>query len=185
MARIWPRAPVMPEKKTHDRARADKRAGKSESTQAGEYVREEMHHIREGKHGARSAKQAIAIGLSKARRDGVALKPGGSASPSTKKRAKQDVARSKSKAEPSPKRARASTRALEHEGHAAASTTALSRHAHAAARARKPSARSASAKKAARTRKTAAAKRSSPKTAKRATPKKRSTAERVTKRSTE
>jgi hypothetical protein len=60
----------MPEKETIERAREDKREGKSASTQAGEFVREEMHHIREGKHGARSTKQAIAIGLSKARKKG-------------------------------------------------------------------------------------------------------------------
>src|SRR5262245_19602091 len=65
----------MPEKQTLERARKDKRKGKSASTQAGEFVREEMHHIREGKHGARSTKQAIAIGLSKARRAGVSLAP--------------------------------------------------------------------------------------------------------------
>src|SRR3989440_9237709 len=64
---------AMPEKETIERARADKREGKSPTTQAGEFVREEMHHIREGKHGARSTKQAIAIGLSKARRSGVKL----------------------------------------------------------------------------------------------------------------
>ena len=65
----------MPEKKTLERAREDAREGKAPSTQAGEFVREEMHHIREGKHGARSTKQAIAIGLSKARRAGVRLPP--------------------------------------------------------------------------------------------------------------
>lgn len=65
----------MPEKTTLRRAEADKRAGKSPSTQAGEFVREEMHHVREGKHGVRSTKQAIAIALSKARRAGVKLKP--------------------------------------------------------------------------------------------------------------
>ena len=65
----------MPEKQTVERARRDKRKGKSASTQAGEFVREEMHHIREGKHGARSTKQVIAIGLSKARRAGVDLPP--------------------------------------------------------------------------------------------------------------
>ena len=65
----------MPEKKTLERARQDKREGKAPSTQAGEFVREEMDHVREGKHGARSAKQAIAIGLSKARRAGVKLPP--------------------------------------------------------------------------------------------------------------
>ena len=63
----------MPDRETLKRARKDKRAGKSASTQAGEFVREEMHHVREGKHGARSTKQAIAIGLSKARRSGVKL----------------------------------------------------------------------------------------------------------------
>ena len=63
----------MPEKSTLRRARRDKRQGKAPSTQAGEFVREEMHHVREGKHGARSTKQAIAIGLSKARRSGVKL----------------------------------------------------------------------------------------------------------------
>src|ERR1700685_3861991 len=65
----------MPEQKTIQRAREDKRAGKAPSTQAGEFVREEFHHIREGKHGARSSRQAIAIGLSTARRAGVKLTP--------------------------------------------------------------------------------------------------------------
>src|ERR671918_2964392 len=65
----------MPEKEPLERAKRAKRRGKSASTQSGEFVREEMHHIREGKHGARSAKQAIAIGLSKARRAGVNLPP--------------------------------------------------------------------------------------------------------------
>jgi hypothetical protein len=65
----------MPDKETLERARKDKREGKSASTQAGEFVREEMHHIREGKHGAKSSEQAIAIGLSKARRAGVELSP--------------------------------------------------------------------------------------------------------------
>ena len=63
----------MPEKKTIERARRDRREGKAPTTQAGEFIREEMHHIREGKHGARSTKQAVAIGLSKARRAGVKL----------------------------------------------------------------------------------------------------------------
>src|SRR5579863_9708400 len=65
----------MPEKQTLERAREDAREGKAPSTQAGEFVREEINHIREGKHGARSTKQAIAIGLSKARRAGVDLPP--------------------------------------------------------------------------------------------------------------
>src|SRR6188472_4100601 len=79
----------MPEKATLERARRDRREGKAPSTQAGEFVREEIHHVREGKHGARSTKQAIAIGLSKARRAGVALPspPGGGSSARTQKTA--------------------------------------------------------------------------------------------------
>src|SRR5207253_10183515 len=82
---------AMPERETIERARADKRQGKSPTTQAGEFVREEMHHIREGKHGARSTKQAIAIGLSKARRAGVDLKP--PARGKTSERTRQSAAR--------------------------------------------------------------------------------------------
>src|SRR5690606_37901795 len=80
----------MPEKKTRQAAARDKREGKSASTQAGEYVKEEIEHVREGKHGAKSTKQAIAIGLSKARRDGVEAKPSKTASKATKKKAAQD-----------------------------------------------------------------------------------------------
>src|ERR1700745_1162305 len=82
----------MPEKETIERARDDAREGKSPSTQAGEFVREEMHHIREGKHGAASTKQAIAIGLSKARRSGVKLSPprAGKTSASTRQKAQND-----------------------------------------------------------------------------------------------
>ena len=82
----------MPRKSTLKRARQDKREGKSASTQAGEFVREEIEHIREGKHGARSAKQAIAIGLSKARRAGVDLPPPkkGEASAETRRKAQRD-----------------------------------------------------------------------------------------------
>src|SRR5712671_2436831 len=96
----------MPDKETLERARKDRRAGKSASTQAGEFVREEMEHIREGKHGARSAKQAIAIGLSKARRAGVPLKPPkkGEASARTRAGAKRAVAAAKSHKQPSAKR---------------------------------------------------------------------------------
>ena len=88
----------MPEKETLRRAEEDRRKGKSASTQAGEFVREEMHHIREGKHGARSTKQAIAIGLSKARRSGVKLQPpaSGKASPGTRRKAARDVSRGRS-----------------------------------------------------------------------------------------
>src|SRR6476660_6781861 len=128
----------MPEKATIERAKKDKREGKSASTQASEFVREEMHHIREGKHGARSAKQAIAIGLSKARRAGVELPPPGKgeASEETRKSAKRDYARGHGappRSTPSAKRSRAVEKALKREGHAAASQTALSRQAHRAA----------------------------------------------------
>jgi hypothetical protein len=148
----------MPEKKTLERARADKRQGKSASTQAGEFVREEIHHIREGKHGARSTKQAIAIGLSKARRAGVDLDPPapGKTSERVRKQAKRDLAKGKKGARaPSKKRSRAAERALEHEGRSAASKSQLSRQARKAAKRRTASERSASAKKAARTRKAA------------------------------
>ncbi|HEY2863623.1 MAG TPA: hypothetical protein VGK37_08390 [Casimicrobiaceae bacterium] len=145
----------MPDRKTLERAAEDKREGKSPSTQAGEFVREEMEHVREGKHGARSAKQAIAIGLSKARRAGVALKPpaAGKASAKTRRSAKlASAAGARKAAGPSARRSRATTNALKREGSSAASPTALSRHAKAVARKRGPAARSASARKAARTR---------------------------------
>src|SRR5690242_17475407 len=145
----------MPDPKTLKRAAEDKREGKAPSTQAGEFVREEMDHIREGKHGARSAKQAIAIGLSKARRAGVALKPPpeGTASAKTRRGAKRASAAGKRKAAaPSPRRSRATTNALKREGSGAASPAALSRQAKSVARKRGPAARSASARKAARTR---------------------------------
>jgi len=84
----------MPDRKTMERAAEDKREGKAPSTQAGEFVREEMHHIREGKHGAQSTKQAIAIGLSKARRAGVKLPPPkeGTVPEKTRKSAKRALA---------------------------------------------------------------------------------------------
>src|SRR5438093_6425365 len=130
----------MPEKKTLERARRDKREGKSPSTQAGEFVREEMHHIREGKHGARSTKQAIAIGLSKARRAGVALPPPPADEVSEKTHESAERAYEKGQEHvpeaPSPRRSRAIHRALENEGTAAASPAALSRQARTAARKR-------------------------------------------------
>jgi hypothetical protein len=145
----------MPDKKTLERAAQDRREGKSASTQAGEFVREEMDHIREGKHGARSAKQAIAIGLSKARRAGVALNAPakGSVPEATRRHAEHDseVSKSAGKA-PSRKRSRATLTALKREGSSAASPLALSRHAKATARKRTAADRSASARKAARTR---------------------------------
>lgn len=144
----------MPEKKTIERAKQDKREGKSASTQAGEFVREEMEHIREGKHGARSAKQAIAIGLSKARRAGVDLPPPkpGQASAATRRKAASDArAGEKPARKVSAKRSAATRTALKREGHAAASKRALSRQAKSAAGGRSAAARSASARKAAQT----------------------------------
>jgi hypothetical protein len=111
----------MPDKKTLERARKDKAAGKSPSTQAGEFVHEEIEHIREGKHGARSAKQAIAIGLSKARQAGVKVPPKKGAPATTKPR--------KAGTRPSAKRSKAAINALKREGKAAASHRALSRQA--------------------------------------------------------
>ena len=134
----------MPEERTRRRAAQDKAEGKAPSTQAGEFVREEIEHVREGKHGARSTKQAIAIGLSKARRAGVALPAPKSGSTSKRTR--------KSARKPSPRRSRATREALEREPRAAATSTALSRQAHASARRRGPAARKAAARKAAQTR---------------------------------
>src|SRR3954463_1860044 len=116
----------MPEKKTVEKAKQDKREGKSPSTQAGEFVREEIEHIREGKHGARSAKQAIAIGLSKARRAGVDLKPPrkGTTSEKTRRNASRAYARghgAPARAKSSTRRSRATLGALKREGRAAAS----------------------------------------------------------------
>src|SRR3954464_3612488 len=117
----------MPEKATIQRAHRDAEEGKSTSTQAGQFVREEMHHIREGKHGARSAKQAIAIGLSKARRAGVKLSAPakGRASGGTRKKAKQDLAKGRKRSsrakKPSAKRSRATTKALKRESKKAGS----------------------------------------------------------------
>jgi Family of unknown function (DUF6496) len=134
------------------RAREDEREGKSPSTQAGEFVREEMEHIREGKHGARSARQAIAIGLSKARRHGIKLGPPKRGSRKTKQQARRESRRSRSHKRPSRARSRAAERRLKREPHRAASHRALSRQAHRAARRRTAASRSRSAKKAAGTR---------------------------------
>lgn len=146
----------MPEKRTIERAKKDKREGKSPTTQAGEFVREEMHHIREGKHGAISTKQAIAIGLSKARRSGVDLPPPEKGKTTERTRKSAERAWRRGQGEPpkgatSAKRSRASERALKREGHSAASHKALSKQAHAAARQRTAGERSEAAKKAART----------------------------------
>jgi len=146
----------MPEKDVVRRAREDKREGKAPTTQAGEFIREEMHHIREGKHGARSSKQAIAIGLSKARRAGVALRPPrkGRASKRTRERAARDYARghgARSSRAPSARRSRATLGALRREDYRAASRGALARQAHSAATRRTRRERSAAGRKAART----------------------------------
>jgi hypothetical protein len=130
----------MPEKRTLERAQKDKREGKAPSTQAGEFVREEIEHVREGKHGVRSTKQAIAIGLSKARRAGVELPPpkAGRSSDRTRQQAERDLkkGRTAAKKKPSAKRSRAVTNALKKEGRSAASPQALSRQAKSAARTR-------------------------------------------------
>jgi hypothetical protein len=130
---------IMPEQETLEKARRDKEEGKSPSTQAGEFVREEFHHIREGKHGARSPQQAIAIGLSKARRAGVDLKPpkGGRTSVKVRKQANRDLAKGRSgNRKTSPRRSRATSRALKRESTSTASRSALSRQTRAAAKKR-------------------------------------------------
>ena len=137
----------MPEQETIERAREDAREGKSPSTQAGEFVREEMEHIREGKHGARSAKQAIAIGLSKARRAGVKLPPPKRGSARTKKQAARDSRKAGSRRKPSPTWSRAVRKALKREPRRAASHVALSRQARSAARRRPKASRSSAAEK--------------------------------------
>ncbi|WP_250515392.1 DUF6496 domain-containing protein [Caballeronia sp. INDeC2] len=155
----------MPEKKTLERASKAKRAGKSPSTQAGAFVKEQIDHIREGKHGAKSAKQAIAIGLSEARRSGVKTKPPkkGASSEATRKKAAQDTKashRTKKSAstESKSKRSAVSTRVLKRESTKAASHKSLSRQSHAAASRRSAADRSAAAKKGWATRRANAAK---------------------------
>ncbi|HTR43874.1 MAG TPA: DUF6496 domain-containing protein [Pseudomonadales bacterium] len=145
----------MPEQETIERAREDKREGKSPSTQAGEFVREEFHHIREGKHGARSPQQAIAIGLSKARRAGVKLPPParGKASTKVRRQAERDYEKGQhdGNAHISRRRSRATLHVLQHEGREAGSSRAISRQTHQAALRRTPAERSGAAKKAVRT----------------------------------
>jgi hypothetical protein len=146
----------MPDRKTLQRAARDKRDGKSPSTQAGEFVREEIDHIREGKHGARSPQQAIAIGLSKARRAGIDLKPPSpeKAAASTRRKAERDYERGHGRAAArgaSRSRRAAVSRALEREPRESASPRALGVHARIAATRRSSSQRSAAAQRAART----------------------------------
>jgi hypothetical protein len=150
----------MPETKTTAQAKK----AKSPSTQAGEYVREEIEHVREGKHGARSTKQAIAIGLSKARRAGVRLRPPkrGATSERTRRSAETAYERGGSSSarrrRPSPRRSRATRAALRREGRVAASRPALARQARSSAARRGPRARSDAAQKAVRTKGPAARK---------------------------
>jgi len=151
----------MPEEEVVRRAEHDREEGKSPSTQAGEFVREEMEHIREGKHGARSPKQAIAIGLSKARRAGVPLPvpARGKTSERTRRQAERELKRGRGSSgrvhgpgrKPNPRRSRATSRALRHEGRSAASPRALRRQTHFAAQRRGSSSRHAAAMKAVRT----------------------------------
>jgi hypothetical protein len=145
----------MPEEEVTERARENEREGKAPSTQAGEFVREEMEHIREGEHGARSPEQAIAIGLSKARRAGVKLPPPKRGTQRTKRQAKRDLAKGRRgrRKKSSRKRSRATKRVLKRESRRSASRQALSKHAKRVARQRSARSRSAAAKKAARTRK--------------------------------
>ena len=157
----------MPQKRTIQRARQDAREGKSPSTQAGEFVREEIDKIRHGEHGARSTKQAIAIGLSEARRAGVKLPPPkkGRVSERTRRSAEYayEAGQGKRKTKRRPRVSRAVSRALKREPHSTASRAALSRQARSAARQRTAAERSASARQAARTkgaaRRSAAAKK--------------------------
>jgi hypothetical protein len=146
----------MPERKVLERARRAKKRGESPSSQAGEFVREEIEHVREGKQGARSPKQAIAIGLSKARRAGVELPPPEPGKTSEKTRRSAARAYERGRGAParsiaSPRRKRASRTALQREGRGGVSRQALSKQAHSAARRRSPQERSAAAKKAVRT----------------------------------
>jgi len=144
----------MPEKETLRRARKDKQKGKAPSTQAGEFVREEIEHIREGKHGARSTKQAIAIGLSKARRAGVDLPPPekGTVPEKTRRSARSAYrAGRREKHKTSGRRSRAVTHALQRESRSSASRKALAKQGRSAAARRSRSERSAAARKASRT----------------------------------
>lgn len=146
--------PDAEEREVRERAREDEREGKSASTQAGEFVREEMHHVREGKHGAQSPQQAIAIGLSKARRAGVKLGPPKRGSAKLKKQAARDSQKGRRRGgrKVSRARSRATLGALRREGHSAASRSSLSRQAKSASRRRGSKSRHQAARKAARTR---------------------------------
>ena len=145
----------MPEKEVLERAKEDARQGKSPSTQAGEFVHEEIEHVKEGKHGARSTKQAIAIGLSKARRAGIDLPQPkeGAVSAETREQIGRDSAKGRGETtqKVSAKRSHAATEALQRESGDAVSHEALSRQARSSARQRSPASRKTSARKAVRT----------------------------------
>jgi Family of unknown function (DUF6496) len=145
---------VMPKKATIDAATRDKAQGKSANTQAGEFVKEEMDKIRSGETGARNTKQAIAIGLSEARRAGVDLKApkAGKTSEKTRKNAERALEKGRRREPVDPVRSRARKKTMKKEGHTAASPAALSKQARTAAQQRTPAERSASARKAAKTR---------------------------------
>jgi Family of unknown function (DUF6496) len=145
----------MPEEDVIERARRDAAEGKSPSTQAGEFVREEIAHVREGKHGARSPQQAIAIGLSKARRAGIKLPPPkkGRSSQRVRRQAQRDLSKGRSgNRKPSARRSRATSSALRRESKSSVSRAALSRQAKSSARRRGSAGRHRAAAKAARTR---------------------------------
>ena len=129
----------MPEKEIVDQAKEDLKEGKSPSTAAGEFVHEEIEHVREGKHGVRSPEQAIAIGLSKARRAGIPLAPPsrGKAKKSAQESAERDYRKGQSgtKRTTSAKRSRATEGALKKEPRSTVSHKALSAHAKKAAKA--------------------------------------------------
>jgi len=144
----------MPEESAIEKAREDAKEGKSPSTQAGEFVREEIDHVREGVHGARSVQQAIAIGLSKARRAGVKLPPPkkGKASSAVRRQAVRDLAKAGSRRKVSRKRSRATLGALRRESRGTATRSQLAAQARSSARRRGPAARRRAAEKAAKTR---------------------------------
>jgi hypothetical protein len=145
----------MPDKKTIDKALEDKKEGKSAGTQAGEFVHDEIEKIRKGEHGARSAKQAIAIGLSEARRAGVKLAPPkkGTVSEKTRANAKRESEKGERHEPISRSRSRARVKALKKEPISTVSKSALSKQGESAAKKRSAASRSASARKASRTRK--------------------------------
>jgi hypothetical protein len=145
------RSSDMPTERALARARKDRREGKSASTQAGEFVREEIERIRQGKHGARSPEQAIAIGLSEARRAGIAVPAKKSAHSAKSSRKKPVAKKTSANKAAAAKRGRATLDALKREGSAAGSKAALPEHAKEAAAQRTPAERSAAAREAART----------------------------------